>query len=181
MVIRTHETDRIERDVWATLAGVHETEIPPCSITDLGIVERVAVPDDAVEVDLLPTFVGCPALDVIRQDVEAAVRTMAAGREVRVRFVFTPPWTSDRITPAGQAALRDYGITPPGERRAEDPVVIPLASLFPTEGATCPFCGSSNTLLESAFGPTLCRTTHFCRSCRNPFEGFKAKAKKRSE
>ena len=116
MVIRTDETDRIERDVWATLAGVHDPEIPPCSITDLGIVERVAVTDDAVEVDLLPTFAGCPALDVIRQDAEAAVRASADGRDVRVRFVFNPPWTSDRITAEGHVALRSYGITPPGQR-----------------------------------------------------------------
>jgi len=179
MVIRTDETDRIERDVWATLAGVHDPEIPPCSITDLGIVERVAVTDDAVEVDLLPTFAGCPALDVIREDAEAAVRASADGRDVRVRFVFNPPWTSDRITAEGHVALRSYGITPPGASRG--PVVIPLASLSRTGGATCPFCGSRETVLESAFGPTLCRTIHFCRACRNPFEAFKAKAKIRPQ
>jgi len=180
MVIRTDETDRIERDVWATLAGVHDPEIPPCSITDLGIVEGVRVFDQAVEVDLLPTFVGCPALDVIRQDVEAALRSVADARDVRVRFVFTPPWTSDRITEAGRRALTAYGMTPPGQR-GKGPVAVPLASLSRSEGATCPFCGSSDTVLESAFGPTLCRTTHFCRACRNPFEGFKAKAKIRPQ
>jgi len=174
MVIRTDETDRIERDVWATLAGVHDPEIPPLSITDLGIVERVAVTDDAVEVDLLPTFAGCPALDVIRQDVEAAVRASADGRDVRVRFVFTPPWTSDRISEAGRRALTAYGMTPPGQR-GKGPVVVPLASLSRSEGVICPFCRSRDTVLESAFGPTLCRTIHFCRACRNPFEGFKPK------
>jgi ring-1,2-phenylacetyl-CoA epoxidase subunit PaaD len=174
MVIRTDETDRIERDVWATLAGVHDPEIPPCSITDLGIVEGVRVFDQTVEVDLLPTFAGCPALDVIRQDAEAAVRASADGRDVRVRFVFNPPWTSDRITEAGRQALTAYGVTPPGGRR-EGQVIVPLASLSRSEGTTCPFCRSRETVLESAFGPTLCRTTHFCRACRNPFEGFKPK------
>jgi ring-1,2-phenylacetyl-CoA epoxidase subunit PaaD len=172
-VIRADERERLERDVWATLAGVHDPEIPPCSITDLGIVERVAVTDNAVEVDLLPTFAGCPALDVIRQDAEAALRASADGRDVQVRFVFNPPWTSDRITAEGHVALRSYGITPPGASRG--PVVIPLASLARSEGTPCPFCGSRDTVLESAFGPTLCRTTHFCRACRNPFEGFKPK------
>src|SRR6266496_3779132 len=105
MVIRADETERIERDVWTALAGVHDPEIPPCSITDLGIVERVRVFEEAVEVDLLPTFTGCPALDVIRQDAEAAAGAAAGGREVRVRFVFAPPWTSDRITPQGRRAL----------------------------------------------------------------------------
>lgn len=174
MVIRADDRERLERDVWATLANVHDPEIPPCSITDLGIVERVAVTDEAVQVDLLPTFAGCPALDVIRQDAEAAVRTVAHERDVRVRFVFTSPWTSDRITEEGRRALTVYGITPPGER-GHDPVVIPLAALSRSEGKICPFCGSRDTVLESAFGPTLCRTTHFCRACRNPFEGFKPK------
>jgi ring-1,2-phenylacetyl-CoA epoxidase subunit PaaD len=151
---------------------VRDPEIPPISIVDLGIVERVRVQDDAIEVDLLPTFAGCPALDVIREDVETAVREVAGDTEVRVAFVYSPPWTSDRITPAGRESLRSYGLTPPGE----GPVVVPLASLSRPEGTVaCPFCGSRDTVLESAFGPTLCRTTHFCRECRNPFEGFKPK------
>jgi ring-1,2-phenylacetyl-CoA epoxidase subunit PaaD len=126
-------------------------------------------------VDLLPTFAGCPALDVIRQDVEQALEAVASGRSVLVRFVFNPPWTSDRITAEGHRALTSYGITPPGEGANGGHVVIPLAALLPSEGARCPFCGSANTIIESAFGATLCRTTHFCRSCRNPFEGFKPK------
>jgi ring-1,2-phenylacetyl-CoA epoxidase subunit PaaD len=162
----------LERAVWAALAAVHDPEIPPCSITDLGIVDRIHVSDDSVEVDLLPTFAGCPALDVIRQDAEAAVRTAAGARTTKVRFVYSPPWTSDRITTEGRAALQEYGITPPGSGGA----FIPLAALVRTEGSvTCPFCGSDLTVLESAFGPTLCRSTHFCRSCRNPFEAFKPK------
>jgi len=173
-VIRTGEDERVERDVWAALAGVDDPEIPPCSITDLGIVEGVRVSDEAVEVDLLPTFAGCPALDVIRQDAEAALRAVADERDVRVRFVFTPPWTSARITEAGRRALTAYGVTPPGES-GKGPVLVPLASLSRSEGTRCPFCGSRDTALESAFGPTLCRATHYCRACRNPFEAFKPK------
>jgi ring-1,2-phenylacetyl-CoA epoxidase subunit PaaD len=165
----------LEAAVWEALATVHDPEIPPCSITDLGIVAEVRATEDAVEVDLLPTFAGCPALDVIREDTEHAVRSVAGNRATQVRFVFSPPWTSDRITEAGRQALRSYGITPPDGRNPRDPVVIPLAALLPTEGATCPFCGSANTRMESAFGPTLCRATHFCRACRNPFEAFKPK------
>jgi ring-1,2-phenylacetyl-CoA epoxidase subunit PaaD len=163
----------VERRVWGALAEVHDPEIPPLSITDLGIVERVASTEDEVQVDLLPTFAGCPALDVIRSDVEAAVRVVAGDREVRVRFVYAPPWTSDRITPEGREALRRYGLTPPPSVRG-DRTVIPL-SVVAAGPKTCPFCGSEDTVLESAFGPTLCRATHFCRSCRNPFEAFKPK------
>jgi len=168
------ESDAVELAVWEALASVHDPEIPPLAITDLGIVEEVRVGEDRVDVKLLPTFVGCPALDVIRADCEAAVREMMGEREVNVRFVFDPAWTSDRITPAGREALRSHGLTPPGSK----PVVIPLAS-FGREaegpGTRCPFCGSEDTVLESSFGPTLCRSTHFCRSCRNPFEAFKPK------
>ena len=163
----------LELEIWEALSRVHDPEIPPCSITDLGIVERVHVTDGAVEVELLPTFVGCPALDVIREDVERTVAAVAGDHQARVRFVYSPPWTSDRITPEGKEALRSYGITPPGQGA---PTFIPLASLSQASGLSrCPFCGSDDTMLESAYGPTLCRTTHFCRGCRNPFEGFKQK------
>jgi ring-1,2-phenylacetyl-CoA epoxidase subunit PaaD len=170
-----HRWADLEGRVWRALSEVHDPEIPPCSITDLGIVERVAVTDDGVDIELLPTFAGCPALDVIRQDVEVAVSAIAGDLKVSVRFVFAPPWTSDRISPVGREALREYGITPPGEGGLRGPVVISLAALRPAEGVTCPFCGSAETVMESAFGPTLCRTTHFCRACRNPFEAFKPK------
>ena len=170
--------DGVELEVWNALARVHDPEIPPLAITELGIVERVDVAPEHVEVTLLPTFAGCPALDVIREDVTAAVGAVAGERTVLVRFVYSPPWTSDRITPAGRDALKRYGLTPPGAGGSR--VVIPLAGFKPRGsavglGAECPFCGSTETELESAFGPTLCRSTHFCRACRNPFEAFKPK------
>jgi ring-1,2-phenylacetyl-CoA epoxidase subunit PaaD len=177
-MVSGQRTAHIELDVWRALSEVHDPEIPPLSITDLGIVERVEVRDDEVLVDLLPTFAGCPALDVIRDESAAAVRSVAGGRAVRVAFVLAPPWTSDRITPEGREALRRYGLTPPGEGGYRPPL-IPLGELHRREpegpGAVCPYCGSTETVLESAFGPTLCRSTHFCRSCRNPFEAFKPK------
>jgi len=163
----------VEARVWEALGAVPDPEIPPCSITDLGIVERIGVADDRIEVDLLPTFAGCPALDVIARDAEVAVSAVAGDRVVRVRFVHAPPWTSDRITAEGREALRAHGLTPPGE--AGGRVVIPLAALASREGVPCPFCGSVDTVRESAFGPTLCRATHFCTACRNPFEAFKPK------
>jgi ring-1,2-phenylacetyl-CoA epoxidase subunit PaaD len=92
---------------------------------------------------------------------------------VRVRFVHAPPWTSDRITAEGREALRAFGLTPPGE--AGGRVVISLAAVASRERVPCPFCGSVDTVQESAFGPTLCRSTHFCHACRNPFEAFKPK------
>jgi ring-1,2-phenylacetyl-CoA epoxidase subunit PaaD len=170
--------DDLELRVWEALGAVHDPEIPPISITALGIVERVRVTSEAVEVDLLPTFAGCPALDVIQEDAGRAVEEVAGARTTRVRFVYTPPWTSDRITPEGREALRSYGLAPPGE--GPHAAFIPLASFSSRvpqgPGIPCPFCGSVETVVESTFGPTLCRSTHFCHSCRNPFEAFKPKA-----
>lgn len=166
------ETEAVELRVWEALSAIHDPEIPPVSIIDLGIVERVRVTGRTVDVELLPTFAGCPALDVIREDAERAVRAVADGRGVDVRFVFFPPWTTARIAPAAREAMRGYGLTPPGNGS----VFLPLASVSRgQDGTRCPFCGSTDTVLESAFGPTLCRSTHFCRSCRNPFEAFKPK------
>jgi ring-1,2-phenylacetyl-CoA epoxidase subunit PaaD len=155
-------TALLEQQVRDALARVKDPEIPVCSITDLGLVEHVSVTDEIVDVTLLPTFVGCPALDMIIGDAERAVRDVASGRTVRVRYTFDPPWTTDRITEAGREALATFGIAPPGAGLLQIAV-------------RCPHCGSLATTLDSAFGPTPCRTIRYCTSCRNPFEGFKPK------
>jgi len=153
----------LETMVHEALSRVMDPEIPVCSITDLGLVERVEVTDDAVAVTLLPTFVGCPALDAIRDDTQRAVRAVAGDRAVRVSYVYDPPWTTDRVTEAGREALRSFGIAPAQPR--------PLLQI----AVACPHCGSLATTIESDFGPTPCRTIRYCTSCRNPFEGFKPK------
>jgi ring-1,2-phenylacetyl-CoA epoxidase subunit PaaD len=159
-VVKTLTEDAIRE----ALSAVMDPEIPTCSITDLGIVNDVRISDDRIEIDLLPTFVGCPALDVIREDVEAAIRKLTSDADLHVRFVNDPPWTTDRISVGGREALSGFGITPPV-----------LLRIGRKETLTCPYCGSNQTVLESAFGPTPCRTVHYCNSCRNPFEGFKTK------
>ncbi|MCA1831041.1 MAG: phenylacetate-CoA oxygenase subunit PaaJ [Actinobacteria bacterium] len=141
-------------EVRARLDEVKDPEIPACSITDLGMVERVEVRDDAIEVDLVPTFAGCPALDVIARDVARAVQDVAAARDVRVRFVMNPPWTTDRIAPRARDAMGTLG---------------------KPEAVRCPYCGSAETERQTAFGPTPCRSIRYCTSCRNPFEAFKEK------
>jgi len=146
-----------ETAVRAALAEVPDPELPVTSIVDLGMVHRVEVSRDAIRVELLPTFVGCPALDAIRSAVRD--RLAGFGRPVDVAFTFAVPWTSDRISPAGLDRLRSAGIaapTPPG--------VAPA----------CPWCGSGDVTLDNLFGPTQCRSVHFCRTCRQPFEGLKA-------
>jgi ring-1,2-phenylacetyl-CoA epoxidase subunit PaaD len=141
-----------EAAVRAALAEVPDPEIPFASVVELGMVEAVDVAQDGIRVELLPTFVGCPALEVIGAAVSE--RLAAFGRPVDVRFGHRAPWTSDRITRVGRAKLRAAGIAPPDDRR-------------------CPWCGSANVATDNLFGPTQCRSLHYCRSCRQPFEAFK--------
>jgi ring-1,2-phenylacetyl-CoA epoxidase subunit PaaD len=155
-------TTSVEQRVHEALSQVVDPEIPVCKITDLGLVERVEVFQDVIEVDLVPTFAGCPALDVIRIDVERAIAPVAEGRTVRVRFVLDPPWTTTRINETAREAMKEYGLAPPGARLLK--IAVP-----------CPYCGSLDTTIESEFGPTLCRSVRYCNACRNPFEGFKPK------
>lgn len=169
-----------EQDVLEALGEVVDPEIPAVSVIDLGIIERVEVSDERAVITCLPTFVGCPAVDAIREDIEKAVT--ALGLQAEVKFVYNPPWTSDRITEEGRRKLRDYGLAPPhsGDPMPENGSLaessgpasfsVRVTLLSPGE---CPYCGSRDTVMENPFGPTLCRATCYCRSCRNPFEKFK--------
>ena len=146
-----------EAAVRAALADVPDPEIPIVSVVDLGMVEDVEVRHDRIRVELLPTFVGCPALDAIRAAVEA--RLGVFGRPLEIQFGFRVPWSSDRITAAGRERLRRSGFAPP----VDDPAQT-----------RCPWCASSNVAMDNLFGPTQCRSLYYCRACRQPFEAFKA-------
>jgi ring-1,2-phenylacetyl-CoA epoxidase subunit PaaD len=105
---------------------------------------------------------------MIKADVAAAVGDVTGVEQVEVETTFDPPWTTDRITPEGRVKLRDFGLAPPG---TTGPVLI--AEIGLPKQAKCPFCGSTDTVNENAFGPTPCRALYYCRACRNPFEQFK--------
>jgi ring-1,2-phenylacetyl-CoA epoxidase subunit PaaD len=157
--------------VWEALAEVPDPEIPVLSVVDLGLVETVELDGERLRVELLPTFVGCPALELIRQAVAERLDGMAPA--VEVEMTFAVPWTSDRITPQGRRKLRESGFAPPGP--AGPAQELPLfATIAVRPSATCPWCGSPDTVLENAFGPTLCRAIFWCNRCRQPFEQFKA-------
>jgi len=170
--------DAADRDaaVWAAIAQVPDPEIPTISLVDLGVVRGFAFgggPGGEVRltVELLPTFVGCPAVEVMREQVGDRLRELGVADEVIVELSFAEPWTSDRITPAGREALRHGGFAPPpppGSTFIGDD----LLTVLPV--TTCPYCASRNTTLENPFGPTLCRAIYHCADCRQPFEAFKA-------
>jgi ring-1,2-phenylacetyl-CoA epoxidase subunit PaaD len=156
----------LEAAVWAALHDVHDPEIPAISVVDLGVVRSVETGEGSVRVELLPTFVGCPAIDVMRDAV--AERLGEFADDVQVEISFAEPWTTERITNAGRDALRASGFAPPPADVPDDGRTLPVLP-----AAECPYCGSRNTTLENAFGPTLCRAIYHCTDCRQPFEQFK--------
>ncbi len=155
--------------VRAALSEVMDPELPMLSVVDLGIIHRVGIAPNRgpIAVEILPTFVGCPALELIKASI--AERLGAFDRPVVVTATFEVPWTSDRISPAGRAALLGAGIAPPGLTAAGNvPALIDLEPRVP-----CPHCGSRRTTVENLFGPTQCRTIRYCADCRQPFESIK--------
>ena len=140
----------------AVAAAVEDPEIPVLTIDDLGILRDVRLDGDTVEVTITPTYSGCPAMDVIAWEIEAAL-ARAGFSSVRVRSVLSPAWTTDWMSADGRRKLREYGIAPP------DPSAHPV----------CPQCGSRDTELLSAFGSTSCKALHRCLACREPFDAFK--------
>src|SRR5688572_19426181 len=157
----------LESVVWAALHDVHDPEIPSISVVDLGVVHSVETGEGSVRVELLPTFVGCPAIDVMRDAVSERLRDIAD--DVTVEISFAEPWTTERISEDGRRALRLAGFAPPARR--EEGSALSFLPVLPI--AECPYCGSRNTTLENAFGPTQCRAIYHCADCRQPFEQFK--------
>jgi ring-1,2-phenylacetyl-CoA epoxidase subunit PaaD len=160
------------RAVLAALDQVADPEIPAVSIVEMGMIGAIDVSPDSIRIELLPTFVGCPALDVIRDAVADRLGQFALDVEVDVSFA--TPWTSDRISPAGREKLRRSGFAPPPHLR--DGRSLPMldgGAGSVVAAVSCPYCGSSRTTLENLFGPTQCRSIRHCADCRQPFEAFK--------
>jgi ring-1,2-phenylacetyl-CoA epoxidase subunit PaaD len=156
-----------EQQVWDALAEIPDPEIPVISLVDLGVVRDVGVEEGRVHVAFTPTFLGCPALEVMRDAIAARISEL--GGEPEVEVVSDDSWSTDRITPEGREKLRAHGLAPPAPRQVGGPQLVQLQA----NGFRCPYCGSKETALENIFGPTPCRSLRYCRSCRQPFEQFK--------
>ena len=143
-----------------------DPEIPVVSVVDLGVIREVDVKaEGGIRVTMTPTFSGCPALDVMRKEVARKVRSLGHD-EVQVLLEYHPPWTTDDLTDRGREKLREFGLTPPAEHGGNVALVLdgPRA---------CPRCGSRETELKNSFGSTLCRSLHYCKDCREPFQAIK--------
>jgi ring-1,2-phenylacetyl-CoA epoxidase subunit PaaD len=153
--------------VWQALAEIPDPEIPVISLVDLGVVKDVAVDGARVRIEFTPTFMGCPALDAMRRQMEEAVT--AIGGQPEIDVLLDDSWSTDKITPAGREKLREAGFAPPAPRTAGAPALVQLQrGVF-----RCPYCGSTETRLDNIFGPTPCRSVRYCTSCKQPFEQFK--------
>ncbi|GIK58741.1 MAG: phenylacetate-CoA oxygenase subunit PaaJ [Chloroflexi bacterium] len=153
--------------IWQALEEVKDPELPLVSVVEMGIVRDVQLAAGSVHIKMTPTFSGCPALDVMQRDIAAKVRALGF-TQVTVETVLHPPWTSDWIADSAREKLQQLGITPPIRHGGN---LIPIAFL---DVATCPRCGSTNTILKNTFGPTLCKSVWYCHECQDGFEQFKA-------
>ena len=150
--------------IWEALAEIPDPELPAVSLVDLGVVREVEVERDRVRVSFTPTFLGCPAVEVMRNLMADRIRALGAEPEVEIS---PEGWSSDRITEDGRRKLRESGFAPPTGAAPATLVQIQTAV------HRCPYCASEDTRLENLFGPTPCRSIRYCNACRQPFEQFK--------
>ncbi|NRB60862.1 MAG: phenylacetate-CoA oxygenase subunit PaaJ [Winogradskyella sp.] len=148
------------------LEKVSDPEIPVLSIMDMGVVRSAKVINEIVKVEITPTYSGCPAMDVIGDDIKSAMKN--AGYNTEVDLILHPAWTTDWITPRGRRALEDYGIAAPLEAEADKEVLLNGKQLV-----KCTNCGSTNTRMVSQFGSTACKAQFQCNDCHEPFDYFK--------
>ncbi len=147
------------------LEEVKDPEIPTISIVDLGIVTNITVENDFVGITLTPTFSGCPALKVMEDLVREKMQSLGI-RNVEVKTNFDVPWNTDMITDNGREMLKKHGLAPPMKHNG-------LVQIEMLKNVECPHCKSRNTTLQTPFGPTLCRSIHYCNDCLQAFEQFK--------
>lgn len=152
-------------DIWRAAASVCDPEIPVLTIADLGVLRDVRVQDDKVEIDITPTYSGCPAMNMIALEIEMAVEQAGFSRPA-VNLVLSPAWTTDLMTEEGKRKLHDYGIAPPQAKAGR-------RALFGEQSVPCPRCGSTDTEEIAPFGSTSCKALWRCRACKEPFDYFK--------
>ncbi|MBA3645653.1 MAG: phenylacetate-CoA oxygenase subunit PaaJ [Gemmatimonadaceae bacterium] len=156
-------------DLLEILRTVKDPEIPVLDVVELGVVRDVREESGKVVVEITPTYSGCPALQMMEDEIIAALK--AGGfPDVEVRKVYSPAWTTDWMSAESKAKLKAYGVAPPHVREAEPLIVLERAR----HTVACPYCGSSNTEEKSEFGSTACKSINFCNSCHQPFDSFKS-------
>ena len=161
-VLQSHNKTQIKE--W--LDEVKDPEIPVLSLNDLGVITGIKIQEDGhVRVDMTPTFAGCPAMDVMKNDVEQVLEKQGI-TDYEVVLSFETQWNSNMISEKGRKALKDFGLAPPPKHD----LIVDIELI---ERAKCPHCDSENTEMKTPFGPALCRSMHYCHNCHQAFEQFK--------
>lgn len=157
-----------KEQILEALHDVKDPEIPKLSVVDLGVITDIKIPsDNHVKVTMTPTFAGCPALTVMKEDIKTRLEAIPEIETVDVNVSFDKQWSSDLITEEGRKVLKESGFAPPHILGNE------LVQIEILKDVECPLCGSKNTELRNSFGPTLCRAIHYCNNCKQAFEQFK--------
>lgn len=155
-----------EQEIWQALEVVKDPEIPTLSMVDMGIITKVEVRGESnVYVEMTPTFTGCPAIKMMENMVTDRLKEIGIAT-VNVNTTFDTPWNSNKLTERGLLCLKKHGLAPPPKHQGE--ITNELL-----ETSVCPHCGSRNTEMKTPFGPTLCRSMHYCNNCLQAFEQFK--------
>jgi ring-1,2-phenylacetyl-CoA epoxidase subunit PaaD len=169
------------REIWDWLDGVNDPEIPVISVVDLGIVRDVRWQENGkafvLVIKVTPTYSGCPANAVIKEDILKALQLHRIDR-AKVETQLSPAWTTDWISERGRRRLREYGIVPPitmatASSMAESPLPCVAKSSVEDPVVPCPRCASPDTRMISRFGSTPCKAFYVCRGCGEPFDYFK--------
>jgi ring-1,2-phenylacetyl-CoA epoxidase subunit PaaD len=156
----------IDPKLFPILERVSDPEIPVLSIMEMGVVRSAIMEGDVVKVQITPTYSGCPAMDVIGDDIKKALSD--EGYTSEIELILAPAWTTDWITPKGRKSLEDYGIAAPLDAEADKSVLLDGKRLV-----KCTNCQSTNTRLISQFGSTACKAQFQCDDCQEPFDYFK--------
>mgnify|MGYP001161384167 FL=1 len=152
-------------EIFNFLQDIKDPEIPHISIIELGMINDVEIINNCINIDLTPTFIACPAINHIKEDVVTYIHKKT-GIKTNVNVSIDPPWNSNRITEKGKIILKKFGLSPPDKHDGN--ICFKLL-----QNVSCPYCDSKNTLIRSNFGSTLCRSMHYCRDCKQGFEHFK--------
>lgn len=167
MVNSTIDKAELLEKINGILQEVKDPEIPALSVLELGMIHDIELNEEVeLTLSLRPTFVGCPAIHVIKDDITKALLVLKELKSVHLNVDFKTAWNSNMISDEGRAKLTAFGITPPRAHKG----VIDLSLI---ENLACGHCGSTNTAIKSTFGSTLCRSMHYCFDCRQSFEAFK--------
>ena len=156
-------------DIYEFLKEIEDPEIPVINIVELGIVRNIELIESTVFIYITPTYSGCPAMKVIEDQILVLLKEKGI-KNIKIKTVYSPAWTTEWITEQTKKKLRNYGITPPSKVTPEN--IFPFLQ-DTKKSINCPFCNSSNTALTSKFGSTPCKALHFCNNCQQPFEEFK--------